>query len=44
MAFSTNPKFQVIRFEFESVTSLDDCIDELIEQSIHNATYRVIFI
>jgi len=32
MAFSTNPKFRVIRFEFESVTSLDDCIDELVEQ------------
>jgi hypothetical protein len=22
----------VIRFEFESVSSLDDCIDELVEQ------------
>jgi hypothetical protein len=36
MAFSTQPKFRVIRFEFESVTSLDDCIDELVEQSISN--------
>lgn len=34
--FSTSPKFQVIRFEFESVTSLDDCTDELVEQSISN--------
>lgn len=29
-SFSTNPKFKVIKFEFESVTSLDDCIDELV--------------
>lgn len=34
MAFSTNAKFQVIRFEFDSITSLDDCIDELVEQSM----------
>ncbi|CAF4629322.1 unnamed protein product [Rotaria sp. Silwood1] len=33
MAFSSGPKFQVIRFEFESVTSLDDCIDELVEHN-----------
>lgn len=33
-AVSTSPKFRVIRFEFESVTSLDDCIDELVEQGI----------
>jgi hypothetical protein len=32
MAFSTSPTFNVIRFEFESVSSLDDCIDELVEQ------------
>ncbi len=36
MAFSTSPKFKVIRFEFESVTSLDDCIDELVEQGNQN--------
>jgi hypothetical protein len=36
MAFSTSPKFKVIRFEFESVTSLDDCIDELVEQGNEN--------
>jgi len=34
MAFSTNRKFRVISFEFESVTSLDDCIDELVEQGM----------
>ncbi|CAF4419653.1 unnamed protein product, partial [Rotaria magnacalcarata] len=34
MAFSTSAKFLVVKFEFESVTSLDDCIDELVEQSI----------
>ncbi len=34
MAFSTSPKFKVIRYEFENVTSLDDCIDELVEQGI----------
>ncbi|CAF4329563.1 unnamed protein product [Rotaria socialis] len=33
MAFSTSAKFQVVKFEFESVTSLDDCIDELVEQN-----------
>ncbi|UJR23738.1 hypothetical protein I4U23_026715 [Adineta vaga] len=32
MAFSSSPKFKLIRYEFESVTSLEDCIDELIEQ------------
>ncbi len=34
IAFSTSPKFKIIRFEFESVTSLDDCIDELVEQGM----------
>ncbi|CAF1008863.1 unnamed protein product [Adineta steineri] len=32
MAFSTTPKFKVIRFEFETLTSMDDCIDELVAQ------------
>ena len=32
MVFSTSAKFQIIRFEFDSVTSLDDCIEELLEQ------------
>jgi hypothetical protein len=40
MAFSTSPKFKVIRFEFESVTSLDDCIDELVEQGNDNSFKR----
>ena len=31
---STSPKFRIIRFEFECVTSVDDCIDELLEQGI----------
>ncbi len=35
-AHSTCPKFRIIRFEFESVTSLDDCIDELVEQGMSN--------
>ncbi|CAF0742860.1 unnamed protein product [Rotaria sordida] len=39
IGFSSNPKFQVIRFEFESVTSLDDCIDELVEQNFFR-TYQ----
>jgi hypothetical protein len=34
--FSTSPKFIVIRFEFESVTSLDDCMNELVEQGNKN--------
>ena len=29
-SFSSSPKFKIIKFEFESVTSLDDCIDELV--------------
>jgi hypothetical protein len=34
VAFSNSSKFKVTRFEFESVTSLDDCIDELFEQGL----------
>jgi hypothetical protein len=34
IAFSTSPKFKVIRFEFDSVTSLDDCMDELADQGM----------
>lgn len=37
LPFSTCPKFRVIRFEFESVTSLDDCIDELVEQGMSDS-------
>ena len=36
-AFATSSKFKVARFEFESVTSLDDCIDELFEQGLSPA-------
>lgn len=32
MAFSTSPKFKIVRFQFESVTTMDDCVDELIQQ------------
>ena len=32
MAFSSTPKFRTIKFEIEIVTSLDDLIDELVEQ------------
>ena len=34
VAFTTSPKFKVVQFEFESVTSLDDCIDELVQQGL----------
>jgi hypothetical protein len=40
MAFSTSPKFKVIRFEFESINSLDDCIDELVEQGNNHSLIR----
>lgn len=32
VAFPSVPKFRVIRLEIELVTSLDDVIDELVEQ------------
>lgn len=32
IAFSPNPKFKIVRFQFESVTTMDDCVDELIQQ------------
>jgi len=31
VAHATSPKFKIIQFEFEIITSLDDCIDRLLE-------------
>ncbi|CAF1036217.1 unnamed protein product [Adineta ricciae] len=32
LSISASPKYKVVRYEFESVASLDDCIEELVAQ------------